>query len=95
MKNHSDALIIGGGIIGLACAYYLAKAGQKVRLIEQNTVGADTAASYGNCGLLFISHLLPLCAPGTIRQEAKRWLQGRSPLYICLLYTSPSPRDHG
>lgn len=84
MKNHSDALIIGGGIIGLACAYYLAKAGQKVRLIEQNTVGADTAASYGNCGLLFISHLLPLCAPGTIRQEAKRWLQGRSPLYIKL-----------
>ena len=84
MGKHSDVLIIGGGVIGLACAYYLAKAGQKVRLIEQNRVGADTAASHGNCGLIFISHLVPLCAPGTIRQETKRWLRGRSPLYIRL-----------
>ena len=44
----------------------------------------NTSASYGNCGLLYISHLVPLCAPGTIQQEAKRWLQGRSPLYIKL-----------
>ena len=84
MEKHSDVLIIGGGVIGLACAYYLAKTGQKVRLIEQDTIGADTAASYGNCGLVYISHVLPLCAPGTIRHETKRWLQGRSPLYIHL-----------
>jgi D-amino-acid dehydrogenase len=84
MEKHSDVLIVGSGVIGLACAYYLAKTGQKVRLLEQDTIGAGTAASYGNCGLVYISHLLPLCAPGTIRQETKRWLQGRSPLYIKL-----------
>ncbi len=82
MEKRGDVLIIGGGVIGLASAYYLAKAGKKVRLLEQDTIGAGTSASYGNCGLVYISHLLPLCAPGTIRQEMKRWLQGRSPLYI-------------
>jgi D-amino-acid dehydrogenase len=84
MEKHSDVLVIGGGIIGLACAYYLAKAGKNVRLLEQDTIGADTAASYGNCGLVFISHLVPLCAPGTIRHEMMRRLQGGSPLYIKL-----------
>ncbi|MBW2518100.1 MAG: FAD-dependent oxidoreductase [Deltaproteobacteria bacterium] len=80
MEKHSDVLIIGGGVIGLACAYYLAKAGQKVRLLEQDQIGAG--ASYGNCGLIFSSHLIPLCAPGAIRHEIQRWLQGCSPLYI-------------
>jgi D-amino-acid dehydrogenase len=84
MEKHSDVLVIGGGIIGLACAYYLAKAGKNVRLLEQDAIGADTAASYGNCGLVFISHLVPLCAPGTIRHEMMRRLQGGSPLYIKL-----------
>jgi D-amino-acid dehydrogenase len=84
MERHSDVLLIGGGIIGLACAYYLAKAGKRVRLLEQEAIGGDTAASYGNCGLVFISHLVPLCAPGTIRHEMMRRLKGGSPLYIKL-----------
>ena len=82
MDRHSDVLVIGGGIIGLACAYYLAKAGKSVHLLDQDTIGAG--ASYGNCGLIFTSHLVPLCAPGTIRQEMKRMFLSRSPLYIKL-----------
>jgi D-amino-acid dehydrogenase len=82
MQRHSDVLVIGGGIIGLASAYYLAKAGKQVRLLEQDTIGAG--ASYGNCGLIFTSHLIPLCAPGTIRHELKRMFQRSSPLYIKL-----------
>jgi len=82
MDQHSDVLVVGGGIIGLACAYYLAKAGQRVRLLDQDTIGAG--ASYGNCGLIFTSHLVPLCAPGIVRQELKRIFLSRSPLYIKL-----------
>jgi len=82
MKRPSDVLVIGGGIIGLASAYYLTKEGKRVRLLEQNTIGAG--ASYGNCGLIFTSHLVPLCAPGTIRHEMKRLFRRNSPLYIKL-----------
>jgi D-amino-acid dehydrogenase len=82
MQRHSDVLIIGGGIIGLASAYYLAKAGKDVCLVEQDSIGAG--ASHGNCGLIFTSHLSPLCVPGTIRQEIKRMFRRTSPLYVSL-----------
>jgi len=82
MKTHSDVLIIGGGVIGLNCAYYIAQSGRKVRVIEQERIGAG--ASHGNCGLIVSGHLQPLCSPGTILTEIKRFMQGISPLYIKL-----------
>lgn len=82
MDRHSDVFVIGGGIIGLASAYYLAKIGKRVRLVEQDSIGAG--ASHGNCGLIFTSHLIPLCAPGTIRHEIGRMFRRTSPLYVRL-----------
>lgn len=78
-KNH-EILVVGGGVIGIACAYYLARAGRQVCLIDQDRIGAG--ASHGNCGLVFSSHLVPLCVPGVVRKEMKRVLGHRSPLYI-------------
>ncbi len=40
-----DALIIGGGHNGLVCAYYLAKAGLKVRILERRTVVGGAAVT--------------------------------------------------
>jgi len=80
MSRHTDVLIIGGGIIGLACAYYLMKAGKQVCIIEQDKIGSGT--SHGNCGLIFTSHLTPLCAPGTITHEIIRFFKRTSPLYV-------------
>jgi D-amino-acid dehydrogenase len=79
-SSHSDILVIGGGVIGLACAYYLARAGRSVRIVEQDTMGAG--ASHGNCGIVFVSDLPPLCAPGAVGHELVRLLKGTSPLYI-------------
>jgi D-amino-acid dehydrogenase len=79
-SSHSDILVVGGGVIGLACAYYLARSGQSVRIIEQESMGAG--ASHGNCGLIFVSDLPPLCAPGAIGNELIRTLKRTSPLYI-------------
>ncbi|MBT4287754.1 MAG: FAD-binding oxidoreductase [Deltaproteobacteria bacterium] len=48
-KQHSEVIIMGGGVIGVTCAYYLLKAGRKVRIIEQNEIGSG--ASHGNYSL--------------------------------------------
>jgi D-amino-acid dehydrogenase len=79
-SNHSDVLILGGGVIGLACAYYLAQEGVSVRIVERDKIGAG--ASSGNCGFVFTSDLPPLCAPGAVSYELARMLVGKSPLYI-------------
>ena len=34
MKNHADVIIIGGGIIGCAAAYYIRKKGYSVIVLE-------------------------------------------------------------
>lgn len=49
---HSDFLIIGGGVVGMAVAYGLLRAGQKVTLLDE---GDDVLrASRGNAGLTWV-----------------------------------------
>ena len=80
MVAKKEVIIIGGGVIGLACAYYLIDKGASVRLIERGKVGEG--ASHGNCGLLYFSDVIPLCSPGAVTHELARTLKGTSPLYI-------------
>lgn len=75
-----DVLILGGGVIGLACAHYLVEAGRSVRIIERGTLGAAT--SFGNCGTITPSHAPPLAAPGMISKALRWMLQPDAPLYI-------------
>ncbi|MEH6789751.1 phytoene desaturase family protein [Parasphingorhabdus sp.] len=44
-----DALIIGGGHNGLVCAYYLARAGMKVRIVEARPVVGGAAVTEEFC----------------------------------------------
>ena len=70
MSEHEpDVLILGGGVIGLACAHYLLQAGRSVRVLEQGGVGAAT--SHGNCGTITPSHAAQLAAapPGRLLDE--------------------------
>ncbi len=80
VDKHCDVLIVGGGIIGLACAHYLMNTGRQVRILEKNQV--FSGASHGNCGLIFSSHLLPLCSPGIVLNEIKRLLKKDSPIQL-------------
>lgn len=57
----SDAVIVGGGIIGIACAHYLSEAGMKVTVIDKGLIAG--ACSQGNCGYICASHVLPLTEP--------------------------------
>ena len=50
MSSKTDALIVGGGIAGLALAYELVQAGKSVRVIDRQKVGK--AASWAAAGIL-------------------------------------------
>ena len=80
MGSVRDVIIIGGGVIGLACAHYLNEAGAKVTVIDKGEMGQG--ASHGNCGLLYFSDVIPLCAPGAVAHEIPRILCRTSPLFI-------------
>lgn len=69
--NRADVLVLGGGVIGLACAHYLLAAGRSVTVLEQGRVGGGS--SHGNCGTLTPSHAAPLAQPGMVG-TALRWL---------------------
>lgn len=43
MTSKADAVIIGGGIVGAACAYYLSTAGLKVHLVERGFPASGTS----------------------------------------------------
>lgn len=78
-RAREDVVIVGGGAIGLSCAYQLLKSGRGVTLLEREQIGAG--ASMGNCGTITPS-LLPLPSPQTLR-HALRWMAQRdAPLYV-------------
>ena len=50
MMKHPDVLVLGGGIIGLACARELARRGLVVEILERDRVGGG--ASWAAAGML-------------------------------------------
>jgi len=59
MKDKT-VLVIGGGILGLASAYYLNKKGFQVTIIDSGTI--ENNCSFGNMGYLSPSHYVPLAS---------------------------------
>lgn len=72
--------IIGGGVIGLCCAYYLKKEGHDVRLIERGDIKKGT--SFGNAGYVSPSHFIPLASPGIVAKGLQWMLSSSSPFYV-------------
>ncbi|NID15313.1 NAD(P)/FAD-dependent oxidoreductase [Luteibacter yeojuensis] len=79
-RSRSDVLIMGGGVIGLACALYLLKAGASVRVLEQGFPGSGS--SHGNCGTVTPSHAAPLTMPGMVGTALRSLLRRDAPLYV-------------
>ena len=74
-------LILGSGVIGVTSAYYLAKKGFDVTVIDrQPSVGMET--SFANAGQISPGYSAPWAAPG-VPVKAMKWLfQRHSPLAI-------------
>ncbi|MFC5580862.1 NAD(P)/FAD-dependent oxidoreductase [Rhodanobacter terrae] len=88
--SRTDVLILGGGVIGLACALYLLKAGASVRVLEQGTPGCGS--SHGNCGTITPSHAPPLAMPGVIGVALRSMLSADAPLYLNPRFDGPRLR---
>src|SRR5262249_28039864 len=68
------------GVIGASCAYYLARDGWTVTIIDQGEFGRG--CSHANCGFVCPSHVLPLAMPGAVRGALKALFTSNSPLTI-------------
>lgn len=73
-------VVIGGGVVGAACAYFLNLSGWQVTVVEQKQFGSG--AAHGNCGYVCPSHILPLPGPGVIRKTMKAMISPDSPFSI-------------
>ena len=81
-RSDPEVLIIGGGVVGLFCAYFLRQRGASVTVIERGEVGGPQSCSYGNTGFVGTQGSAPLAEPGVMTQGL-RWLADpQSPFYI-------------
>lgn len=65
-------IILGSGVIGTTSAYYLAKAGHEVTVLDRQP-GAALETSFANAGELSYGYASPWAGPG-IPQKAVKWL---------------------
>ncbi|CAN7539489.1 D-amino acid dehydrogenase [Aminobacter sp. LjRoot7] len=65
-------IVVGGGIIGVTTAYYLAEAGHEVVVYDRQK-GPAQEASYANSGEIASGCAAPLAAPG-LPLKALKWL---------------------
>lgn len=74
-------LVIGGGVIGLSTAFFCARRGCRVTLVDRNPEQRD-GCSFQNAGMIVPSHFVPLAAPGMVALGLKWMWNPASPFYI-------------
>ncbi len=80
MSQPRHVAVIGGGVIGLACAHFLRQVGLDVTVIDKGKIGK--ACSFRNCGFICPSHVLPLAEPGSIWPVFRSLFQPSSPFRV-------------
>jgi glycine/D-amino acid oxidase-like deaminating enzyme len=76
----APVVVLGGGVVGLSTAYYLAEAGLEVEVVERRGLGSGV--SRGNAGWICLSHSTPVPAPGVVRYALRSLGRPDSPLYL-------------
>ena len=74
-------MVLGSGVIGVAVAYYLARAGHEVEVIERQS-GPALETSFGNAGEISPGYAAPWAGPGVPLKAIKWMLMAHSPLVI-------------
>lgn len=73
-------LVVGAGVVGLACAFRIAREGRKVVLVDRDEPGRGT--SFGNAGHIATEQVFPLASPEVVRGALRYLLDRESPLRI-------------
>ncbi|MGV6818806.1 MAG: D-amino acid dehydrogenase [Thiotrichales bacterium] len=76
-------VVLGGGVIGVSTAYFLAKAGHSVMVLERQPGVADET-SFANAGEISPGYSAPWAGPGVPLKAIKWLLMEHSPLVIKL-----------
>lgn len=76
-------VILGSGVVGVASAYYLARAGHEVTVIDRE-VGPALETSFANAGQISPGYAAPWAAPGVPLKAVKWMFQKHAPLAIRL-----------
>ncbi|MGH8781918.1 D-amino acid dehydrogenase [Paraburkholderia sp.] len=74
-----QTIVLGGGVIGVATAFYLRERGCEVTVIERE-VDVALSTSFGNAGVIAPGYVTPWAAPGMPTKIAKYMFQPMSPL---------------
>jgi len=74
-------IVLGGGVLGVASAWYLAKAGHEVTVIDrQDSVAQET--SHANAGMISPGYSTPWAGPGVPLKAIGWMLQDLAPFMI-------------
>ncbi|ESQ78964.1 D-amino acid dehydrogenase [Asticcacaulis sp. YBE204] len=84
-------VILGAGVIGITSAWYLARAGHEVTVIDRQSAPA-LETSFANAGEISPGYSSPWAAPG-IPQKAVKWLfMKRAPLILNPIFDAATVR---
>ena len=74
-------LVLGGGVIGVSTAYYLARAGHAVELVDRQS-GPALETSFANAGEVSPGYSAPWAGPGVPLKAIQWMLMQHSPLVV-------------
>ncbi len=86
-------IVMGAGVVGVTTAWYLAKAGHEVTVLERN-VGAARETSYANGGQISVSHAEPWAAPSAPIKMLK-WMHKEDAPLLFRLRADPAQWSWG
>ncbi|HEX7644992.1 MAG TPA: D-amino acid dehydrogenase [Burkholderiaceae bacterium] len=76
-----EVAVIGGGVMGVCTAYFLAEAGHAVSVFERHGNVAEQA-SFGNAGIVAPAFATPWAIPGAPRKLFAALFRGNSPFIL-------------
>jgi D-amino-acid dehydrogenase len=76
-----QVVVIGGGVIGVCTAYFLADAGHEVVLLERHNNVAEQS-SFGNAGIVAPAYATPWATPGMPRKFLSYLFKNEAPVQL-------------